>query len=123
MNFRRLFHFFERRKRNEPVAEERRRPRRSRHEQADAEYRDALSNFEQTVRMKREDFFKCQMEEVRQTIVFSTYREICQQRGPEIMGLRLCRHKQHPDAKDVAHAICDENKCPRIAMALQGIAA
>lgn len=124
MNLRRFLGFLERRKVNLPVAEDRRKNHRWRHEKAAAEAKDALSKFEETVRMKREDFFKREaINDKQTTVIFSTYREICYWKGPEIGGMKICRHKGHPDAANHAVCICDEDKCPTLALAMKGQAA
>ena len=53
-----------------------------------------------------------------QVVIFSTWRDICASKGPDIGGLRLCRHKDHPDAANSELAICEECKCPTLSLAM-----
>lgn len=106
----------ERRKEQVPVTQERRKVRMR---MADDRLKAALHDLDQTVRISREQFFKREVANDRQQVVtFSSYREICEFKGPEMGSVRLCRNSMHPDASNSALAICDEYKCPKMNAAL-----
>lgn len=116
--------FGNRRKRDEPRDDDRRGGggRGDRMKAAEKKADAALDELNRTVRMRREDFMeRAAQNDHQQVVIFSTFREICQQKGPELGAIRLCRHPSHPDAAN-AHKICDENKCPKIMLALKGAA-
>lgn len=123
MNLRRFLSFLERRKHEMPVAVERRHNGRSRYEKARDEMHDAIGELDRTVRTKREDLIKRDCDAPGKTVIFSTYRDICPQRGPELLGVRYCRHPEHPDKEHTSHTICEERKCPRLFLAMRGLAA
>ena len=123
MNIRRFISFLERRKHDVPVEKERRVNGRNRYERARDEMHDALGDLEKTIRVRREDLIKRDCDSPGKTVIFETYRDICPQRGPELIGVRYCRHPDHPDKSTTAHTICEEKKCPRLMLAMRGIAA
>lgn len=99
----------ERRHRQEPVASERRRVRITPKEAHERALR-ASEDLDRTVRLRREDLLKLSANDVQQTVIFSTYREICEHRLQQ-GEYRLCRHPLH-DAANTGMARCDEKLCP-----------
>lgn len=86
--------------------------------EADKKLRDSVDELNRTVRLRRDDF-KCVVANDRQQVViFSTFREICTSKGPQIGWMRLCRHDNHVNANDPRGAICDEELCPKLNAAL-----
>lgn len=117
-----FFRMFDRRKMDKPVSDDRRQ-RKPRLKEIDARLKSAVDRLEEkTARMIRGDLSRCVANDRQQVVIFSTFREICQFKGPEIAALRLCRHKDHPEAANSAYAICDEDKCPSLTAALKGAA-
>ena len=115
----------ERRKRDIPVALERRGSGRKRRQEVEKRYDDAVADLERTVRMNRDDIFKNQtlvINDAQQVVIFNTYREICPAKGPEVGQYRLCRHPNHQDAANTALPKCEEEKCPLLLEALKGTA-
>lgn len=105
--FRRLFG--DRRTHDESVVVE----RRTTHKRKDVDDRlkNAVHDFEQTVRMRREDLFKrLAVNDVQQTVQFNTFRMIC--KHTLLAGEhRLCRHPDH-EAANTGIAKCAEQVCP-----------
>lgn len=114
----------DRRKDSKPVEQERRADdKRSRQKQVDDRLADAIDELDRTVRLRRDDLLKMvAVNDAQQVVIFSTYREICESKGPEIGGMRLCRDSRHPHANDGSVQICDERLCPRLWAALKGAA-
>ena len=100
---------FERRKNHEPVLEERRNRNRK---DIDRRLKEAISEFETVVGVHKDDPKRVVANDRQQTVIFSTFREVCRAKGPELGRLTLCRHRSHPDAANSALSICDEDKCP-----------
>lgn len=84
---------------------------------------DAIGDLDRTIRIRRQDITKRDCDAPSKTVIFETYMDICPQRGPEIMKVRYCRHPDHPDKSESSLTICDEKKCPRLMLAMRGIAA
>ena len=99
----------ERRTRNEPVADDRRRKKIGLRESQELLHT-AAKDLDQTVRIRRSDFLKFSANDVQQTTIFSTFQEICEyhlQQGE----YRLCRHRLH-EAANTGMARCEEKLCP-----------
>lgn len=99
----------ERRHTSIPVSTDRRKPRMTLR-QVDDRLHSALDDLEKTVKLKREDFTRMVANDSQQTVIFSTYREICRDRvvaGETI----LCRNKAH-EAANTGIAKCTEQLCP-----------
>ena len=112
---------WDRRKVDIPVDMERRHPTRLR--DADRMVKESRERLEQAIKQRLNGVNKKIANDCQQTVVFSTYRDICPSKGPEIGGVKLCRDKHHPDASSNEITICEEDKCPRLALAVKGIAA
>jgi hypothetical protein len=109
-SFRRLFG--NRRHRDEPVAVERRAKPPTRKE-INHRLDNAVDDFERTVRMNRDDFFrgeKFTANDVQQEVIFSTFRSICRFKV-EQGQFNLCRNPAH-EAANSGIAKCDEQVCP-----------
>lgn len=121
---RRLLGYKERRTQDLPVSDDRR--KRKTIKEADQSLDNALDRLDQTMRMKRADFIREErvvaVNDSQQTVIFSTFREICRFRGSEALKVTLCRHRRHEDAANSALAVCEEGKCPLILEALKGAA-
>lgn len=70
----------------------------------------ALDDFERTVSIKRDDFFRFSANDIQQEVQFDTFRAICRFR---VNGgqYKLCRNSSH-EAANTGIAICDEQLCP-----------
>lgn len=105
---REMLRFFDRRRRSEPVVVERRHTKPSLKSSRE-HLRTALREFDSAARRltgeKREV-----ANDIQQTVKFSTFREICTFRVPQVQ-VRLCRHPKH-DAANTGTAACDEQLCP-----------
>ena len=108
--------FFDRRKRSEPVVEERRqepqrRQARQRAKQADQQLDEALDDLT-TLLGKRHSKPKARaMNDMQQTVIFSTFREICRFATSKEFAVRFCRHPKH-EAANTGMATCNEGQCP-----------
>ncbi len=111
----------DRRTHDEPVSLERRKRKVSMRD-ADKRLHESMDRFEQTVRIKREDFFRREVSnDIQQTVQFSTYREICSFKVDAGIH-RLCRHSNH-EAANTGIAKCNEELCPVMrGFALKGAA-
>ena len=110
-----------RRTHDEPVAEERR--VKLKHKEVYKRFDESMEHFDQTIRMKRDDFFrgeKFTANDSQQVVIFSTFREICAYRLTQGQ-YRLCKHPKH-EAANTGVAKCEEQLCPALAAALRGAA-
>lgn len=116
--FRKLF---DRRKRDTPVQYERRNNK-FHIRDVDERLRTVVNKLEErTSRLRREDLERATANDAQQVVIFSTFRDICQFKGPQMAMMRFCRHPNHPDAANSVR-ICEEDKCPKIMAALKGAA-
>ena len=101
----------DRRKRQTPVATE----RRTRHKRKDVEqrYTNAIEDFSETVRANRTDIVsKFSANDNQQVIIWSTFRDLCTH-GLKAGEYFLCRHPKH-EAANTGIAKCEQQVCPLI---------
>ena len=102
--------FFDRRKRALPVDAERRQQR-PRLKDADQQLDEALDDLT-TLLGKRHSKPKARaMNDSQQTVIFSTFRDICRYATSKDFAVRFCRNPKH-EAANTGVATCNEGQCP-----------
>ncbi len=115
-----IFHLEDRRNQTLPVINDRRRPKM---QHAEAQLRASIDRLEQTVSMRREEWFADKTIGVlnghRREVQFQTFADICRYGGSRELTVRLCRHPEHA-AAGTGIAKCDESVCPEMIKACRG---
>ena len=114
IRFREVFsRLFDRRRRTEPVSEERRQPR-QRMKHVDQQLDDALDGLTTMLGKRNPPTSKLRaMNDSQQTVIFSTFREICRFATSKDFAVRFCRHPKH-EAANTGCASCNEGQCPLV---------
>ena len=105
--------FFDRRKRSQPVDAERRQPR-PRLKDADRQLDEALDGLTTMLGKRKPPATKLRaMNDIQQTVIFSTLRDICRYATSKDFAVRFCRHSKH-EAANTGMATCNEGQCPLV---------